>query len=157
MSQKRYVVELTEEERSSLSAIVNSSKPMARKKRMRAQVLLKVDEAEHGPAWSDERTAEAFDIYVTTVHNIRKQLVHQGLDGALERKKPAEPPRKRIFDAKKQKELLAIASGEPPEGRARWTLHLLAGEVVRLDIVDSVSPETVRKALKKEIYSRTAK
>ncbi len=157
MSQKRYVVELSEEERGRLAAIAHSSKRIARKKRMRAQVLLKVDGGEHGPAWTDERTAEAFDIHVTTVQNIRRQLVLYGLDRAIERKNPAEPPRKRIFDPKKEKELLAIAASEAPEGRARWTLHLLADEVVRLEIVDSVSYETVRQALKKTTCSPTAR
>ena len=157
MSQKQYVVELSEEERACLAAIAQSSKRIARKKRMRAQVLLKVDEGEHGPAWTDERTAEAFDIHITTVHSIRKQLVLQGLDRTLERKKPAEPPRKRIFDPKKEREVLAIAAGEPPDGRARWTLYLLADEVVRLDIVDSVSHETVRQVLKKRTCSPTAR
>lgn len=155
MSQKRYVVDLSEEERAHLAAIVQSSKRIARKKRMRAQVLLKVDEGEHGPAWTDEKAAEAFDIHITTVHSIRKQLVLQGLDSTLERKERAEPARQRIFDETKEKELLAIAVGKPPDGRARWTLHLLADEVVRLEIVDSVSHETVRKVLKKGICTPT--
>ena len=157
MSQKRYVVELSEEERARLAAITQSSKKIARKKRMRAQVLLKVDEGEHGPAWSDERAAEAFDINVSTVHSIRKQLVLEGLDRTLERKERAEPARKRIFDEKKERELLAIASSGAPDGRARWTLHLLANEVIRLDIVDSVSHETVRHALKKTTCSPTGR
>lgn len=157
MSQKRYVVELSEEERARVATIVHSSNRIARKKRMRAQVLLKVDEGESGPAWTDEKAAEAFDIDISTIHNIRKQLVLQGLDGTLERKKRAEPPRERIFDEKKEKEVLAIAAGEPPDGRARWTLHLLASEVVRLDIVDSVSHETVRQVLKKKTCSPTAR
>lgn len=157
MSQKRYVVELTEEERSRLATIVHSSKPIARKKRMRAQVLVKVDEGEHGPAWTDERAMEAFDVHGNTVHTIRKQLVVDGFDRALERKRPAEPSRKRVFNGKKEEEVLAVAVGEAPEGHARWTLRLLADEVVRLEIVDSVSHETVRKVLKKGIYSRIAK
>lgn len=151
MSQKRYMVELSEEERARLAAITQSNKRIARKKRVRAQVLLKVDEGKQGPAWTDERAAEAFDIHITTIHSIRKQLVLEGLDRTLERKERAEPARKRIFDEGKEKELLAIAASDPPDGRARWTLHLLADQVVRLDIVDSVSHETVRKVLKKGI------
>lgn len=157
MSQKRYVVELSDEERGRLSQIVHSSKRIARKKRMRAQVLLKVDEGEHGPGWTDQRSAEAFDVHVNTVHAIRKQLVVHGFDHALERKRPAEPSRKPIFNQKKEEEVLAVAAAEAPQGYARWTLRLLADEVVRLEIVDSVSHETVRKVLKKGIYSRTAK
>jgi transposase len=149
------VVELSEEERGRLAAIAQSSKRIAHKKRVRAQVLLKVDEGKQGSAWTDERTAEAFDIHINTVHSIRKQLVRQGLDSTLERKERAEPARKPIFDQTKEKELLAIATSDPPEGRARWTLHLLADEVVRLDIVESVSHETVRKVLKKGICNPT--
>ncbi len=157
MSEKRYRVELSEEERAQLRAIVNSNGRVARKKRMRAQVLLKVDQGEQGPGWTDEKAAEAFDVDVKTVHTIRKQLVLEGFDRALERKKPAEPSRKRIFDAKGEGEVLAVATGKPPDGHARWTLRLLANEVVRLEIVDSVSHETVRTVLKKGTCSPTAK
>ena len=157
MSEKRYRVELTAEEHVSLRAIVDSNGRVARKKRMRAQVLLKVDQGEHGPGWTDEKASEAFDVDGRTVRTIRKQVVLEGFERALERKKRAEPGRKRIFDAKGEEEVLALAVGEAPEGRARWTLRLLAGEVVRLEIVDSVSHETVRKVLKKGICSPTAK
>ncbi len=157
MSEKLYVVELTEEERARLRAIVDSKGRIARKKRMRAQVLLKVDQGEQGPGWTDEKAAEAFDVDLKTVRAIRKQLVLEGFERALERKKPAEPSRKRIFDAKGEEEVLAVAVGEPPDGRARWTLRLLAGEVVRLEIAESVSHETVRKVLKKGICSPTGR
>lgn len=155
MSEKRYRVELTEEERAQLRAIVDSNGRVARKKRMRAQVLLKIDQGADGPAWTDQQASEAFDVDVKTVRTIRKQLVLEGFEQALERKKRAEPPRKRVFDAKGEGELLAVATGKPPDGRARWTLRLLAGEAVRLKIVNSVSHETVRAVLKKGICSRT--
>ena len=157
MSEKRYVVELTEEERSRLRGIVDSNGRIARKKRMRAQVLLKVDQGEQGPGWSDEKAAEAFDVDVRTVRTIRKQLVLEGFERVLERNKPAEPSRKRIFDAKGEEEVLAVAAGEPPDGHARWTLRLLAGQIVRLEIADSVSHETVRKVLKKGICNPTVR
>ena len=157
MSEKRYIVRLTEEARASLTAIVHSKKRIARKKRMRAQVLFKVDEGEHGPAWTDEKAAEAFDVHVNIVGTIRKQLVLHGFGRALERKKPVAPSRKPVFDQKKEQELLAVAAGDPPKGHARWTLRLLAGEVVRLDIVDSVCHETVRQVLKKRICNRTVR
>jgi hypothetical protein len=130
---------------------------VARKKRMRAQVLLKVDEGEHGPAWADQKAAEAFDVHVNSVQAIRKDLVLRGFEEALERRKRAEPARKPIFDEKGEKEVLALAVGEPPKGRARWTLRLLADEVVRLDIVETVCHETVRKVLKKGICSPIAR
>ena len=157
MSEKRYVVRLTEEERVRLSALVHSNKRVARKKRMRAQVLLKVDEGEHGPAWIDDKAAEAFDVHVNTVHVIRKQLVLHGFERALERKERAEPARKPVFDPKSEKEVLTLATSESPQGYARWTLRLLANEVVRLEIVESVCHETVRKVLKKGICSPTAR
>lgn len=155
MSGKRYVVRLTDEERTRLGALVGSDKRVARKKRMRAQVLLKVDEGKHGPAWTDEKVAEAFDVHVNSVHAIRKDLVLRGFEEGLERRKRAEPARKPVFDDKSEKEVLALAVGDPPKGRARWTLRLLANEVVRLDIVESVCHETVRKVLKKGTCSPT--
>ncbi len=139
---------ITEDERARLTAIVNA-KRVARKKRMRAQVLRKIDAGEHGPAWTDERTAEAFDVHVNTVRTIRKQLVLHGFDEVLERQKRVEPARTPVFDRETEAELFAVAAGDPPTGHARWTLRLLAGEVVRLDIVESVCHETVRRVLKK--------
>jgi hypothetical protein len=155
MSEKRYIVRLTQDERESLDQILGSNQRVACKKRTRAQVLLKVDEGEHGPGWTDEKTAEAFDLHVNSVHAIRKDLVLRGFEEALERRRPAEPPRKPVFDQKSEQEVLAIAVGKAPEGRVRWTLRLLADEVVRLEIADSVSHETVRKVLKKGICSPT--
>ena len=155
MSEKRYVVRLSEEERDHLKEIIHSKKRVARKKRMRAQVLRKVDEGEYGPGWTDEKAAEAFDVHVNTVHTIRKQLVLHGFEQALEGKQRAEPARKPVFDEKGEGEVLALAVGEPPDGHARWTLRLLAGEVVRLEIAESVCHETVRKVLKKGICSPT--
>lgn len=157
MSEKRYVVRLTEEERAHLGALVDSNKRVARKKRMRAQVLLKVDEGEHGPAWNDEKAAEAFDVHLNSVHTIRKQLVLEGFERALERQKRAEPARKPVFDEKSRKKVLALAVSASPAGHARWTLRLLANEVVRLDIVESVCHETVRQVLKKGICNPTVR
>lgn len=151
MSEKRYIVRLTQGERKHLDEVVGSDERVSRKKRIRAQVLLKVDEGEHGPSWTDEKTAEAFDVHVNSIHAIRKDLVLRGFEEVLEPRKRAEPPHKPVFDAKGEQELLAIAVGKAPEGRVRWTLRLLADEVVRLEIADSVSHETVRKILKKGI------
>lgn len=149
MSEKRYIVRLSEDERASLIGLVNTKERVASRKRRRAQILLKVDTGEHGPAWTDERAAEAFDVHVVSVQKIRQQLVIEGLEAALSRKHQDPPPRTPVFDAGKEQTLLALAQGEPPAGRARWTLHLLADELVRLEVVDTVSHETVRKALKK--------
>ncbi len=148
MAEKRYVVRLSEEERAILIGVVNAER-VAFRKRRRAQILLKVDAGEHGPAWTDERAAEAFDVHVVSVQKIRQQLVLEGFEAALNRKRQDPPPRTPVFDEGKERTLLALAQGDPPAGRGRWTLHLLADELVRLDVVDTVSHETVRKALKK--------
>ncbi len=149
MSEKRYIVRLSEQERADLIGVVNTEERVAKRKRRRAQILLKVDAGEHGPAWTDERAAEAFDVHVVSVQKIRQQLVEEGFEAALNRKRQDPPPRTPVFDEGKERTLIALAQGEPPAGRARWTLHLLADELVRLDVVDAVSHETVRKALKK--------
>ena len=127
------------------------------RKRARAQVLLKVDEGEFGPAWTDEQAAEAYDVHVNTVHAIRRRLVEQGLEGALNRKKQKMPSRQRKLNESAERELLAVAQSPPPTGRARWTLHLLADQMVQLEIVDSISHETVRQALKKMTSSPISK
>jgi transposase len=149
MSEKRYIVRLSEQERADLVGVVNTEERVAKRKRRRAQILLKVDAGEHGPAWTDERAAEAFDVHVVSVQKIRQQLVEEGFEAALNRKRQDPPPRRPVLDEGKERTLIALAQGEPPAGRARWTLHLLADELVRLDVVDAVSHETVRKALKK--------
>jgi transposase len=149
MPGKRYVVRLSEEERSTLTKVIRSEKGVAPKKRLRAQVLLKVDQGEHGPGWTDEQVARALDVHVNTVHAVRQQLVSEGFEEALNRKKQRRPSRVPIFDEVKERTLIATAQGEPPRGRARWTLHLLADRMVQLEIVERVSHETVRKVLKK--------
>lgn len=154
---KRFVVRLSEAERSTLSEVVVTKKPISARKRMRAQVLLKIDQGEHGPAWTDEKAAEAFDVDPSTVRAVRRQLVERGFEAVLEREKQSSPSRKRVLDAKGDEQLLAIAQSSPPAGRARWTLQLLAGEVVRLNIAPAISYETIRTRLKKTRSNRTSK
>lgn len=149
MSEKRYIVRLSEDERASLIGVVNTKERVASRKRRRAQILLKVDAGEHGPAWTDERAADAFDVHEVSVQKIRQQFVNEGLEAALNRKRQEPPPRMPVFDEGKERTLLALAQGDPPAGRGCWTLHLLADELVRLEVVETVSHETVRKALKK--------
>lgn len=110
-------------------------------------MLLKVDA--DGPKWTDAQAAEAFRMRANTVADIRQRFVEGGLDRALERKEPDEPPRRRKLDGAGEARLIAMACGEPPEGRARWTLRLLSGQLVELAIVDGISHETVRQTLKK--------
>lgn len=149
MPGKRYVVRLSEEERSTLTKVIRAEKGVPPKKRLRAQVLLKVDQGEQGPGWTDEQVAIALDVHVNTVHTVRRELVTEGFDEALSRKKQRRPSRVPIFDEVKERTLIATAQSEPPRGRARWTLHLLADRMVQLEIVERVSHETVRKVLKK--------
>lgn len=145
---KRYIVRLTDEERSQLRELLARER-LAAKKRMRAQMLLKADASKDGPAWVDTRIAEAFEVSVITVEKVRKQYVLEGLDAAIQRKKQCRPSRQRILDGQKEARLVALCCGKVPAGRGRWTLRMLADELVELEIVDHVSHETVRQALKK--------
>lgn len=146
MGVKKYVVRLTGEERKKLKALLSKGRMSARKI-VHAQVLLKVDA--DGPNWTDQQAAEAFEVRANTVRDIRQRFVEEGFEAALERKKRDEPPTPRKLDGAGEARLIALACGEPPEGRARWTLRLLAGQMVELAIVDGISHETVRRTLKK--------
>ena len=143
---KRYIVRLTTSEREDLEGLISKGKANARKI-VHAQILLKVDE--DGPRWTDERAAEAFCVHTTTVRVIRERFVNEGLESALNRKPQIRPSRERTLDGAGEARLIAVACGEPPEGRARWTLQLLANRLVELKIVDTISYETVRQTLKK--------
>ena len=145
---KKYMVRLTEEERAGLERLVFKGRAAARK-RTHAQVLLKADAGEHGPAWTDEQIVEAFEVGGRTVQSIRQRFVEEGLHAAIERKKQCCPSRQRVLDGEKEAKLVAICCSKAPEGRGRWTLRMLGDELVRLEIVDSISHETVRQTLKK--------
>jgi len=147
---KRYAVRLSAEEREQLEQLIKKGKgKVSAKKRLHAQILLKIDEGSLGPAWTDPRAAEAFDVHHRTVGNIRRCLVEEGLERALNRKKQAQPSRSRLLDGEGEARLVTIACGAAPDGRRRWTLHLLADRLVELRIVDQISHETVRQVLKK--------
>jgi transposase len=120
-----------------------------------ARILLKADAAPGGPAWTDARIAEAIEVNRTTVEQVRQRFVEQGLQAALVRKKQARPSRERKLDGAGEARLIALACSEPPLGRAAWTLRLLADRLVELEVVDTISTETVRQALKKTNSSRT--
>jgi transposase len=114
-------------------------------------VLLKADASKDGAAWIDSRIAEAFDVSVVTVEKIRKSYVLDGFEAAIERKKQCRPSRKPVLDGEKEARLVALCCGEVPAGYGRWTLQLLSDRLVELQVVESVSRETVRQALKKTI------
>jgi transposase len=150
---KKYKVTLTAEERNSLQDLIAAGKAAA-KKLLHARILLKADAAAGGPAWTDARIAEALEVHPSTVERIRERFVEQGLDAALGRKEPDRPSRQRTLDGKAEARLIALACSEPPPGRVRWTLRLLADKLVELEIVDTVSTETIRRTLKKTNSSR---
>lgn len=143
---KQYIVRLSEEERRELERLIAKGKAVAYKIR-HAHILLKADA--DGPAWTDLRIAEAFSCHTRTVEGIRRRFVEQGIEAALNRKKRAMPPREKLLDGAKEARLIALSCSKPPQGRGRWTLHILADRMVELGIVESISHETVRRALKK--------
>lgn len=143
---KKYIVRLTDDERMVCERVVKDHKGKSEKLR-RAQILLKADV--DGPAWKDEKISEAVGCRVRTVENVRQQLVLEGFEAALNRKQRASPPTPPTLDGKGEAKLIAMRLGKPPAGYGRWTLRLLAEQMVELEIVDSISPETVRKTLKK--------
>lgn len=149
---KKFIVRLTDVEREQLQQLVSKGKAAAYKIK-HANILLTVDA--EGPDWSDAKTAEALGCHSNTVRNVRQRFVEQGLDAALERKKQEWPSRAKTLDGKKEARLIAIACSEPPEGRARWTMQLLADELVALEIVDSISASTVCRTLKKTNFVPT--
>jgi len=143
---KKYIVRLTEEEREELEGIVRRGRAPAYRVK-HASILLSVDAG--GRGWSDERTAEAFRCHPNTVGAVRQRFVEQGLEAALNRKKQSVPSRTPILDGEGEARLIAISCSEPPAGRSRWTLKLLADRLVELKVVESISEQTVRRALKK--------
>ncbi len=144
--QKKYIVRLSKEERNTLREVVKKLKGSGQKVR-RAQILLKADA--DGPAWNDNRIAEAFGCRRQTVEGIRQRFVETGFQETLEGKKRADPPTPKLLDGKQEAKIIAMRLGPPPKGYANWTLRLLARKVVELEIVDAVSYETVRRTLKK--------
>ena len=145
---KVFVIRLTETERSELDALVRKGKGAALAM-ARARILLKADQGKDGEAQTDAQVAEALTIAVKTVFNVRRRWVEEGLEAALRRKKQDGPSRSRKLDGVAEAKLVATCCGPAPQGRARWTLRMLAGKLVELQVVDSISPETVRGTLKK--------
>ena len=148
MANKKFVVKLDAEERARLTAMIAKGKAAA-KAILKARILLKADQGQAGEAWSDERICAALDTNISMVANTRAKLVEAGLDAVFARKKRETPPVPPIFDGERQAKLIALACTEPPAGFARWTIRLLAEEVVERKIVDAAHFNTVGRALKK--------
>ena len=143
---KKYIVRLSDEERGVCQEVVKRLKGSSEKVK-RAQILLKADA--DGAGWPDAKIAEAFDCRVQTVETLRKRWVTEGFERMLERKPRASPPTPCKLDGEGEVKLIAMRLGKPPAGYGRWSLQLLADEMVALEVVESICPETVRKTLKK--------
>jgi hypothetical protein len=146
--QKKYVVRLTDQERDELCVVIKKLKGTGEKVR-RAQILLKADA--EGPNWTDEQIAAAFSCRTRTVEKIRQRLAERGFEETLNRAERATPPVEKLLNGEQEARIIATRLGAPPEGYANWTLRLLARKVVELEIVDTVSYETVRRTLKKAV------
>ena len=143
--QKMYVIRLTDGERETLNRLLKTKRVSSQKVR-RAQVLLKADA--NGPNWTDAEIAEAFDCRTKTVENIRERLVTEGFEMTLDGK-PKRRVRGKVLDGEQEAKIIALRLGQPPKGFSNWTLRLLAEQAVTLEIVESVSHETLRSTLKK--------
>ena len=144
--QKKYIVRLSAEERVECEQVIKKLKGSSTKIR-RAHMLLKADVA--GPGWTDAKIAEAFNVRTRTVEKLRERLVVQGFEIALNGKKRETPPTPSKLDGEGEAKLIAMRLGKPPAGYGRWTLKLLAEQLVALEIVERICPETVRTTLKK--------
>ena len=143
---KKYIVRLSDAERRVCEKVAGESKGKSQKGR-RANILLKADA--DGPAWTDERICEAVACRAQTVENVRKRFVTERFEAALEGQKRQTPPTPPILDGEAEAKVIALRLGKPPAGYGRWTLRLLAEQVVELEIVESISHETIRTTLKK--------
>jgi len=144
---KKYLVHLTEDERTYLKSLIHKGK-VAAHKRLHAEILLKADLGELGEKWQDKQIGETFGLSTRTVERVRERLVREGLEAALNRAAPVRA-RKRKIDGENEAHLVALLCGDAPEGRSRWTLRLLGQRMVELGYVESVAHETIRQALKK--------
>jgi len=144
---KKYIVTLAQDERQMLRTMLSRGKAAARKL-VHARILLKADAGSEGPGWNDDQIAESLELGRATVERVRRQFVEEGLEAALERRKPRRQY-KRTIDGEAEAHLIALACSQPPEGRSRWTLRLLADRMVQLEYVERVSYQTVRRTLKK--------
>jgi hypothetical protein len=145
MMKSKYAVCLSEVERARLRTLIGTGTAPAREL-AHARILLKADQGEGGPGWNDTAIAGALEVCTRTVARVRQQYVTAGLAAALQRRMPQRVyPRK--LDGEAEARLIALACGTPPHGQTRWSLRLLADELVRLEVVEAVSHETVRRTL----------
>jgi hypothetical protein len=148
MSAKIYDVKLKKRERQRLEALIRKGKSSATRI-VKARILLKADRGAGGEGWPDERIIEALDTSASMVYRVRRGYAEKGLEAVLTRKKRATPPVQPLFDGEKEAQLIRLACSQPPAGRSRWTLRLLADKLVELEIMDAVNFNTVGRTLKK--------
>lgn len=144
---KTHVIQLTVAQRAELEQWIHSGHRSARSQ-THARILLKADTGPEGPGWLDSQICEAFEVSLSSVYRVRKRFVQEGLLAVLN-PRASSHPRRRLLDGQQEARLVALACSCPPEGHARWTLHLLAERMVTLEYVESISYETVRRTLKK--------
>jgi hypothetical protein len=145
--QKHYRVRLTDTERAHLKQLVAAGTAPARQL-THARILLKADEGPDGPGWVDAAIVEAVEVSQPTISRVRKQFVEEGLEAALHRRPPRREYRRKL-DGEQEAHLIALSCGEPPAGHGRWSMRLLAAKLVELEVVEAISHQTVRRALKK--------
>jgi len=149
MRRTKHAVVLSDEQRAQLRTLVGRGVAPARRL-THARILLKADQGEGGAAWSDAVIAGALEVHPSTVARVRQQFVAEGLEAALDRRAPRREYARKL-DGAQEAHLVAVACGTPPEGHTRWSLRLLADELVRLEVIDTVSHETVRRTLAQTI------
>ena len=155
MANKKYIVELTSEERGQLSDMIRKGQSSAQSN-LKARILLKSDQGAEGDGWPDKDICAALDTNVAMVARVREKCVTEGVEAVFKRKKRTTPPIKPIFDGEAEAKLIALACSQPPDGYGRWTIRLLADKVVELAIVDQVHFNTVGRVLKKTNSRLTA-
>ena len=151
---KAYRIKLTTEERDAFAQVAKGNRgrmTIPDRKVQRANAMLMCDEGDQGPGWTDEKIAQAFATTTRSLESWRKQAVLRGPLSLLERKQRTTPPTPPILDGEKEAKLTKIACSTPPNGRSRWTLQMLADELVALEIVDSISADTIGRVQKKRV------
>jgi len=147
MPSKKYIIDLSPEERNYLEETTNKGKTAAYKMN-HARILLKADINQEGEGWTDSKISESLNIGHATIERVRKRFVEEGMESALNRREQKKR-RLRIIDGEKEAYLIAIACSETPVGKSNWTLQMLADKMVELKVVEQVSTETIRQTLKK--------
>ena len=155
MANKKYLVELSVDERAHLSGLIKKGKYSAQAN-VKARILLKADQGEAGERWLDKNICTALNTNMSMVGRVREKCVNEGIEAVFMRKKRETPPITPIFDGEAEARLIALACSEPPQGQVRWTLRLLADKVVELEIVEKVHFNTVGRVLKKTNSNLTA-